>query len=89
MNERQTETFRTMQQVDIAYSVPGLGRFRVNAFQQRGAVGIVLRVIPMVIKTFEELHLPRFWKNSQPGQGLILVTGITGSGKSTTLLPPY
>ena len=86
MNERQTETFRAMQQVDIAYSVPGLGRFRVNAFQQRGAVGIVLRVIPMVIKTFEELHLPRVLeKLSTEVRGLILVTGITGSGKSTTL----
>ncbi|MFZ3071933.1 MAG: type IV pilus twitching motility protein PilT [Thermodesulfobacteriota bacterium] len=86
MNERQTETFRAMQQVDIAYSVPGLGRFRINVFQQRGAVGIVLRVIPMVIKPFEELHLPRVLeKLAAEIRGLILVTGITGSGKSTTL----
>ncbi|HHL39945.1 MAG TPA: type IV pilus twitching motility protein PilT [Deltaproteobacteria bacterium] len=86
MNDVQKETFREKHQVDMAYSVPGLGRFRVNVFQQRGAVGIVLRVIPMVIKGFSELHLPPILeKIADEVRGLVLVTGITGSGKSTTL----
>ncbi len=86
MNDTQKETFKQEHQVDIAYSVPGLGRFRVNIFQQRGAAGIVLRVIPMVIKSFEELHLPRVLeKIANEMRGLVMVTGITGSGKSTTL----
>lgn len=86
MNDAQKETFKTHHQVDMAYSVPGLGRFRVNIFQQRGAVGIVLRVIPIKIQTFEELNLPRVLEGiSNEVRGLILVTGVTGSGKSTTL----
>jgi twitching motility protein PilT len=86
MNDSQKETFKKKQQVDIAHSVPGLGRFRVNIFKQRGAVGIVLRVIPMQIQSFEELHLPPVLeKLAQEMRGLVLVTGITGSGKSTTL----
>jgi twitching motility protein PilT len=86
MNDGQKETFKKIHQVDIAYSIPGLGRFRVNIFQQRGAAGIVLRVIPMVIKSFEELNLPTVLeKISNEMRGLVLVTGVTGSGKSTTL----
>lgn len=86
MNESQKETFKQQRQVDMAYSVPGLGRFRVNIFQQRGAVGIVLRVIPMNIMTFEQLNLPKVLYNiSSEVRGLILVTGVTGSGKSTSL----
>ncbi len=86
MNDVQKESFKKSHQVDIAYSVPGLGRFRVNIFQQRGAMGIVLRVIPMILKNFEELHLPRVLeKISNEMRGLVMVTGITGSGKSTTL----
>lgn len=86
MNEVQKSVYKRDLQVDVAHSVPGLGRFRVNIFQQRGAMGIVLRVIPMVIKPFEELHLPMILKKlSMEMRGLILVTGITGSGKSTTL----
>lgn len=86
MNDAQKETFRLQRQVDMAYSVPGLGRFRVNIFQQRGAVGIVLRVIPMNIMTFEQLNLPKVLYNiSNEVRGLILVTGVTGSGKSTSL----
>ncbi|MBI5560211.1 MAG: type IV pilus twitching motility protein PilT [Deltaproteobacteria bacterium] len=86
MNDTQKESFRKDHQVDIAYSVPGLGRFRVNVFQQRGAMGIVLRVIPMKIKNFGELNLPAILERlSLESRGLILVTGITGSGKSTTL----
>ncbi len=86
MNEAQTEVFRTKKQVDMAYSVPGLGRFRVNIFQQRGAVGIVLRVIPIKIQSFNDLNLPKVLeKIANETRGLVLVTGVTGSGKSTTL----
>ena len=86
MNDTQKETFKTHHQVDMAYSIPGLGRFRVNVFQQRGAVGIVLRVIPMNIMNFEQLNLPKVLHSiSNEVRGLILVTGVTGSGKSTTL----
>src|SRR5215207_1605667 len=80
------EKFRRSQEVDLAYSVPGLGRFRVNVFQQRGTVGLVLRVIPMQIRTIDELGLPQVLKKiADEERGLVLVTGTTGSGKSTTL----
>jgi len=80
------EKFRKSQEVDLAYSVPGLGRFRVNVFQQRGTVGLALRVIPTRIKTIEELGLPLVLKRiASEERGLVLVTGTTGSGKSTTL----
>jgi len=86
MNDVQKETFKAVHQVDMAYSVPGLGRFRVNIFQQRGAVGIVLRVIPIRIQSFAELNLPAVLeKIAGETRGLVLVTGVTGSGKSTTL----
>ena len=57
-SDDQRDKFRRTQEVDLAYGVPGLGRFRVNVFQQRGTVGLVLRVIPMHIKTIDELGLP-------------------------------
>ncbi|HBG45500.1 MAG TPA: type IV pili twitching motility protein PilT [Deltaproteobacteria bacterium] len=86
MSDAQKETFRQNHQLDMAYSVPGLGRFRVNIFQQRGAVGIVLRVIPIKIQTFDELNLPKVLETvANEIRGLVLVTGVTGSGKSTTL----
>ncbi len=86
MNDMQKAAFKETHQADVAYSVPGLGRFRVNVFQQRGAVGIVLRVIPMVIQDFNTLNLPKVMDRlSMEMRGLVLVTGITGSGKSTTL----
>ncbi len=86
MSESQKEVFKANHQVDMAYSIPGLGRFRVNVFQQRGAVGIVLRVIPIKIQAFEELNLPKVLESvSNEMRGLVLVTGVTGSGKSTTL----
>ena len=70
----------------MAYGVAGLGRFRVNVFQQRGNVGMVLRVIPTKIRTIEELELPRvLQKICEEQRGMILVTGTTGSGKTTTL----
>src|SRR5262245_9883598 len=58
MSGRQKQKFKENYEIDIAYSVPGLGRFRVNIFQQRGTVGLVLRVIPARIFTFEDLFLP-------------------------------
>ena len=80
------EKFQTAQEVDLAYSIPGLGRFRCNVFQQRGTVGLVLRVIPTRIKTIDELGLPPVLKRiAAEERGLVLVTGTTGSGKSTTL----
>jgi twitching motility protein PilT len=86
MSTSQRQKFKESQEVDLAYSVPGLGRFRCNIFQQRGTVGMVLRVIPMTIRTIEELGLPAVLKNvADEERGLVLVTGTTGSGKSTTL----
>jgi twitching motility protein PilT len=80
------QKFRDAQEVDLAYSVPGLGRFRCNVFQQRGTVGLVLRVIPMQIRTIDDLMLPGVLKTiALEERGLVLVTGTTGSGKSTTL----
>jgi len=86
MSGRQKQKFKDHFEIDIAYSVPGLGRFRVNVFQQRGTVGMVLRVIPAKILTFKELLLPPVVETiSNEVRGLILVTGTTGSGKSTSL----
>jgi twitching motility protein PilT len=86
MSGRQKQKFKDHFEIDIAYSVPGLGRFRVNIFQQRGTVGLVLRVIPAKILTFKELLLPPVIETiSNEVRGLILVTGTTGSGKSTCL----
>ena len=86
MSPGQREIFKKRNDIDLAYSVPGLGRFRCNIFIQRGTVGLVFRVIPMRIPTIEELLLPDIIKKiSMETRGLILVTGTTGSGKSTTL----
>jgi len=86
LNERQQSTFKVSHQIDTAYSIPGLGRFRVNIFQQRGTIGVVLRVIPMTIHTFDELYLPKVLERiAMEQRGLILVTGVTGSGKTTTI----
>jgi twitching motility protein PilT len=86
MSAAQTETFKRKNDIDLAYSVPGLGRFRCNIFMQRGTIGIVFRVIQMRIPSVDELNLPEIIKKlSMEQRGLILVTGTTGSGKSTTL----
>lgn len=86
LGAEQRERFRRNQDVDLAYSVDGLGRFRCNIFQQRGTIGIVLRVIATRIRSVEELGLPPVLKRiAQEERGLVLVTGTTGSGKSTTL----
>jgi twitching motility protein PilT len=77
---------KDMHEVDFAYSVPGLGRFRCNVFRQRGTIGIILRVIPMGVKSVGDLGLPAILqKVAAEERGLVLVTGTTGSGKSTTL----
>jgi twitching motility protein PilT len=86
LGPEHVEKFKKDQDVDLAYSIDGLGRFRCNVFQQRGTVGMVLRVIPMKIKSIDELSLPPVLKRiALEERGLILVTGTTGSGKSTTL----
>ncbi|HKQ62006.1 MAG TPA: type IV pilus twitching motility protein PilT [Candidatus Polarisedimenticolaceae bacterium] len=86
MSARQKQKFKDHFEIDMAYSVPGLGRFRCNVFQQRGTVGLVLRVIPVRIATVHELNLPVVLEQiAQEQRGLILVTGTTGSGKSTSL----
>jgi twitching motility protein PilT len=86
MTPQQSEIFKNKKDIDLAYSIPGLGRFRCNIFVQRGTIGIVFRVIQTKIPTIDELHLPDILKKiSMEQRGLILVTGTTGSGKSTTL----
>lgn len=82
-NRKLPENFR---EFDTSYSLTNVGRFRVSIFRQRGNVGLVMRVIPHHIGTFEELHLPPVLGNiSKAPNGLILVCGPTGNGKSTTL----
>ncbi|MBL8181433.1 MAG: type IV pilus twitching motility protein PilT [Blastocatellia bacterium] len=86
MSNRQKQHFKEAYEVDIGYGVSGLGRFRVNIFQQRNSIGIVARVISDSIRSFAELGLPPILGNiANETRGLILVTGTTGSGKSTTL----
>src|SRR5499433_1280197 len=86
MSNRQKQKFKESAELDMAYGVAGLGRFRVNVFQQRGNVGLVLRVIPTKIRVLDELYLPKIIeKICDEARGLVLVTGVTGSGKSTTL----
>jgi twitching motility protein PilT len=86
MNERQRKVFEETFEVDLAYGVPGLGRFRVNVFSQRNSVSAVFRAIPYKIATLDELLMPPVLKKiAMEQRGLVLVTGATGSGKSTTL----
>jgi len=80
------DRFDANHEVDLAYSVPGLGRFRCNAFQQRSTIGMVFRVIPVQVQSRENLMLPSVLKKiASEERGLVLVTGTTGCGKSTTL----
>ena len=86
MNEERRVRFEQNMELDMSYAVPGLARFRVNIFRQQGHVGAVMRVIPFKIKTIDELGIPPVAKDlCMLPRGLILVTGPTGSGKSTTL----
>ena len=86
LSEKQRESFLDDWDLDLSYSLKGVGRFRLNAFRQRKGVGAVFRLIPEHIQTLEELGLPEHLTNLlDVSEGLILVTGPTGSGKSTTL----
>jgi twitching motility protein PilT len=86
MSTSARQKFKDSQELDLSYGVAGLGRFRCNVFQQRGTVGLVLRCIPMHIRDFQELGLPQVLRQiASEERGLVLVTGTTGSGKSTTL----
>jgi twitching motility protein PilT len=86
LSSEQQKNFELKRQLDFAYSMPGLARFRVNVYYQREAVGAAFRLIPQEIKTLEELSLPPVLHTlSEKPRGLVLVTGPTGSGKSTTL----
>ena len=85
LNEKQKEEFYSKKEIDIAYSVPKLGRFRTNIFYQRGSIAIAMRRVKVEIPTFNELHLPAvFEKISTIKKGFVLITGPTSSGKSTT-----
>ncbi|PIC80623.1 type IV pili twitching motility protein PilT [Sporosarcina sp. P18a] len=84
--EKMIPAFKEAGQIDYSYEIAGVSRFRVNAFQQRGAISLAFRTIPTKIPTIDDLNMPGTLKSlSDTAQGLILVTGPTGSGKSTTL----
>lgn len=86
LNTFQKQKFEKFWELDLSYGVPGLGRFRVNVYRQRGAVGIASRVIPMSVPSVEALNLPAILKElTRKPRGLVLVTGPTGHGKSTSL----
>lgn len=86
MSPSQFESFKKKNDADVAYSLPGLGRFRCNLYVQRGTIGLVIRIIPFKTPTLEETNLPEVLKKiAMEERGLVLVTGATGSGKSTTL----
>jgi twitching motility protein PilT len=86
LSEEQRRRFETELELDFAYSIPGVSRFRANVFQQRNSMGAVFRVIPIKIPSLEDLGLPKVCTYlAERPRGLVLVTGPTGSGKSTTL----
>ncbi|MBV6459743.1 MAG: hypothetical protein HONBIEJF_02896 [Fimbriimonadaceae bacterium] len=86
LNNDNLQKFEQTHELDFAYSVKGLARFRFNVYMQRGSVSAALRAIPTKIPTFEELRIPTVIREiSKRTSGLILVTGPTGSGKSTTI----
>jgi twitching motility protein PilT len=86
MSDRQREIYERGSDIDLAYATQDGVRYRVNVFQQRGSTGMVMRLIPPEVPTFERLNLPQtILRLADEERGLVLVTGITGSGKSTTL----
>jgi len=86
LSEKQFETLKKIGELDLSFSNPGIGRYRVNAYRQRGSYGLAIRVVNLEIPTIEQLGLPIVVKElARKRRGLILVTGPTGSGKSTSL----
>ncbi len=86
LNEAQKQKFEEENELDLSFGIQGLARFRCNVYRQRGAVGSAIRVIPYKIRSFDELGLPKVVQElAERPKGLVLVTGPTGSGKSTTL----
>src|SRR5438067_3734866 len=86
MNPKQVKQFTDEKECDFAIGVPGIGRFRVNLYQQRGSLCYAMRAIPYQARTLSELFLPKVLEEiSMKPRGLVLVTGVTGSGKSTAL----
>jgi twitching motility protein PilT len=86
MNPKQVKQFTDEKECDFGIGVPGIGRFRVNVYQQRGSLCYAMRAIPYQARTIEELQLPKVLEDiALKPRGLVLVTGVTGSGKSTTL----
>ncbi len=86
LNEHQKEKLKADLDLDLAYSLPGFGRFRGSVYHQRGSLALVMRIIPLEIKTIQSLLLPEaIEKIAMEPRGLIMVTGTTGSGKTTTL----
>jgi twitching motility protein PilT len=84
--ESRMKEFENESELDYAYAVPGVGRFRVNAFKQRGSISMIMRALPHVIPQFSELGMPDSVRDlAEAERGIVLVTGTTGSGKSTTL----
>src|SRR5581483_2658469 len=83
----QRSAFEQGHDLDFAYSLGGVGRYRMNAFRQRGSVSIACRRVNVEVPSFEDLHLPATTMQKIAGfkQGLVIVAGVTGSGKSTTL----
>ncbi|MFQ3542618.1 type IV pilus twitching motility protein PilT [Halobacillus rhizosphaerae] len=78
--------FKEIGEIDFSYGIPGISRFRINAYHQRNCISMAIRIVPTEIPTLEELHMPEVLKSiAAAQQGLVLVTGPTGSGKSTTL----
>ncbi len=86
MTEKQAERFKKDLELDLSYEIPGMSRFRINVFLQKGYIGAAIRQIPIKIKTIDEWGLPSQLKDiAMYSRGFVLVTGPTGSGKSTTL----
>ena len=86
LTDSQKKRFEEALELDFSFGIKGLARFRCNMFNQRGAVGAVYRLIPEKIRSFQELGLPAVLANlAERPRGLVLITGPTGSGKSTTL----
>ncbi len=86
LGERQVDFYKPFGEIDVSYSLSGMGRFRASIFRQRGSVGIVMRLIPFDVKSVEDLNLPPVIAEiADSRRGLILITGATGNGKTTTI----